>query len=85
MYFKILINAFWSSEEAIFPKMGLRKSKDLIELINLKKSIDFLKITPNIQKLRTFSVENFILNKKSLLILSRNIVRTKKMHRTIFM
>ena len=42
-----------------------KKTKDVIERLNLKKSIDFLKITPNIENmLSTFSVENFILNKR---------------------
>ena len=56
---------FLSSVQAIPPKWRLKKTRNLIDLLNLNKSIEFLKITRNIwNMLRTFSIENCILNRK---------------------
>ena len=69
---------FWLSEEAIPSKITPKKTKDLIERLNLKKFSDFVKITSNIENmLRTFSVENFIFNKKVLCIynVGRSVVQ----------
>ena len=47
------------------PKMTSKKTEDLIERLNLKKSIDFMRITRSIENIIiTFSIGNFILKKK---------------------
>ena len=67
--------AFWSSEKTITPKMTPKIKKDVIERLNLKKSI-YLEITPNIENmLMTLFVENFILSKKVHMHLERGAKR----------